>query len=386
MTSITKREYIRTVQKRYFKAGKQQKTIILDEFIATLQIHRKSAIRLLGIPIGKLRPSKRKPRECIYSKRLLWIVEEFWKASGFMCGARLKAALPLWVPYLKKYFPVDELIEKDLFKISASTIDRRLSKKKNRLKKKLYAATKPGLLLRHQVPIRTDNWDVAKPGYLELDLTSHCGLSSDGEFAFTLNAVDIFSGWVERRAVLGKGEIGVAAALDEIRQSLPFGLIAIDSDNGSEFINYHLIRYCKRNNIGFTRSRPYKKDDQAYIEQKNFTHVRKIFGYYRIDKPGAIHRMNSLYQHELCLFQNMFQPSFKLIKKERIGSKRRRTFDTPKTPCQRLLESSELTLNTKLKLEKLMLSLDPFILQKTINQKIKTIRGIQSGLRPTVTS
>lgn len=385
MTSITKREYIRTVQKRYFKAGRKQKTRILDEFTATLQIHRKSAIRLLAEPIGKLKPSKRKPRECIYSKRLMLIIEGFWKVSGFMCGARLRAALPLWMPYLKKYFPVDESIEKGLFKISPSTIDRRLRKNKKRLKKKLYAATKPGLLLKYQIPIRTDNWDVAKPGYLEIDLTSHCGDSSDGEFAFTLNAVDILSGWVERRAVLGKGEIGVASALDEIRQALPFRLIAIDSDNGSEFINYHLIRYCQRNNIGFTRSRPYKKDDQAYIEQKNFTHVRKIFGYYRIDKPGAIQSMNSLYQHELCLFQNLFQPSFKLLKKERIGSKRKRTFDTPKTPCQRLLDSCEINPDAKLKLQKLLSSLDPFLLQKAINQKIRAIRGIQLGLNPVVT-
>lgn len=385
MTSITKKEYIRTVQKRYFKAIKRQKTRILDEFIATLQIHRKSAIRLLAEPIGKLKPSKKKAREYIYPKKLLWIIEEFWKVSGFMCGARLKAALPLWMPYLKKYFPIDELTEEGLRKISPSTIDRRLRKKKERLKKKLYAATKPGLLLRYQIPIRTDNWDVTKPGYLELDLTSHCGLSADGAFAYTLNTVDIFSGWVERRVVLGKGEIGVASALDDIKRAIPFTLLAIDSDNGSEFINYHLIRYCKKNNIGFTRSRPYKKDDQAYIEQKNFTHVRKIFGYYRIDKPEAIQRMNNLYQHELCLFQNFFQPSFKLLKKERIGSKRKRTFDAPKTPCQRLLESPGIPPDTKLKLQSLLASLDPFILQKTINQKIRTIRNIQAGLRPTVT-
>lgn len=382
MTTTTKDEYVRITQKRYSKSNKKQKTLILNEFAQTLGIHRKSAIRLLAVPPDRKKPP-RKPRECLYGKKIMYIIGQWWRASGFMCGQRLKASLDLWLPALKKHFPMDldDEIEKDLRKISASTIDRRLAAQKKRFKKKIYGSTKPGLLLRHQIPIRTEFWNVQQPGFVEIDLVTHCGFSAAGEYAYTLNVTDIFSQWVERRVVLGKGERGVVAALDEIRQAMPFVLLAIDSDNGSEFINEHLVRYCKKHSLGFTRSRPYKKDDNAHIEQKNFTHVRKIFGWVRFDQPKIIPVINELYSNELRTFQNFFQPNYKLKEKIHIGSRHFRRFEIPKTPFQRLKNSSTVSTETFQIFETNALSLDPFVLQKTIQNKISNIYKLHNELK-----
>ena len=380
MTTTTKDEYVRITQKRYSKNNKKQKSLILNEFIQTLLIHRKSAIRLLAVPPDRKKPARRQ-REFLYGKKIIHIIEQWWRASGFMCGQRLKASLDLWLPSLKKRFPFDETTEIELRKISPSTIDRRLAYKKKRFKKKLYGSTRPGLLLRHQIPIRTEFWNVQQPGFVEIDLVCHCGSSAAGEFAYTLTVTDIFSQWVERRVVLGKGERGVAAALDEIRRAMPFVLIAIDSDNGSEFINQHLLRYCEKHKLGFTRSRPYKKDDNAHVEQKNFTHVRKIFGWVRFDHPKIIPVINELYAGELRTFQNFFQPNYKLKKKIHIGSRHLRRFEIPKTPFQRLKNSQAVSTDTFQLFETNALSLDPFTLQKTIQNKISNIYKLHNELK-----
>lgn len=382
MTTTTKDEYVRITQKRYKKSKKKQKGLILNEFTQTLGIHRKSAIRLLAVPPDRKKPTRRQ-REFLYGKKIMHIIDQWWRASGFMCGQRLKASLDLWLPALKKRFPMemDNEIENDLRKISPSTIDRRLAAKKKRFKKKIYGSTKPGLLLRHQIPIRTEFWNVQQPGFVEIDLVSHCGFSAAGEFAYTLNVTDIFSQWVERRAVLGKGERGVADALDQIRQAMPFTLIAIDSDNGSEFINDRLVRYCQKHSIGFTRSRPYKKDDNAHIEQKNFTHVRKIFGHVRFEYPQIIPLINDLYSNELRIFQNFFQPNYKLKEKIHIGSRRLRRFEIPKTPSQRLKNSPVVSTQIIEAFETNALSFDPFSLQRTIQNKISNIYKLLNQLK-----
>jgi hypothetical protein len=203
--------------------------------------------------------------------------------------------------------------------ISPRQIDRRLASTKRQLKTRRYGRTKPGTLLKHHIPLKTDHWDVTVPGFTELDLVAHAGHRADGEFAHSLNVTDIHTTWVETRAVLGRGETRVQAALDEIRQALPFRLRGIDSDNGSEFINNHLYRYCHAQGVQFTRGRPYKKDDNAHIEQKNWTHVRKLVGYLRYDTPAAVAALSDLYRHELRLLQNLFLPSVKLRGKERAG-------------------------------------------------------------------
>ena len=242
---------------------------------------------------------------------------------------RLKALLPLWLPWARRRLRLSATVCQQLRAISPRQIDRRLAATKRQLPTRRYGRTKPGTLLKHHIPLKTDHWDVTVPGFTELDLVAHAGHRADGEFAHSLNVTDIHTTWVETRAVLGRGEGRVQAALEEIRQALPFRLRGIDSDNGSEFINNHLYRYCQAQEIQFTRGRPYKKDDNAHIEQKNWTHVRKLVGYWRYDTPTAVAALNALYRHELRLFHNLFLPSVKLLAKERVGARLRRRYDRP---------------------------------------------------------
>jgi hypothetical protein len=252
-------------------------------------------------------------------------------------------------------------------------MDRHLKPLKNKLKRRIYGRTKPGTLLRHKIPVKTDHWDVAQPGYLEADLVSHSGESGYGEFMHSLNFTDIFSQWVETEAVMGKGQEGILEAFGEISQRFPFKILGIDSDNGSEFINHHLWNYCEEEGIQFTRSRPYKKDDNAHIEQKNWTHVRKLMGWDRYDSPQALAAMNSLYEKELPLYMNLFQPSVKLLKTKRKGSRKNRLYSRPLTPLDRLLASEHIDQSQKEKLMALRESLDPFELSEVVNQKLQQI-------------
>jgi len=269
--------------------------------------------------------------------------------------------------------PIPVHCQRQLLKISPSTIDRRLKVKRRLLKKRLYGRTKPGTLLKHHIPIKTDSWDVTTPGFTETDLVSHSGNSEKGEFIHSLNVTDIHSTWVESRAVMGKGQTGVLSAMQEIEQALPFKLLGIDSGNGSEFINYHLKAFCDHKTIQFTRGRPYKKDDNAHIEQKNWTHVRKIFGYLRYDCSEALSAMNDLYRHELRLLQNLFLPSMKLTRKVRVGSKLKRRYDEPLTPLERLLTCPQADPAKVAELKKLRKGTDPFELAKTIERKLDRI-------------
>jgi len=376
MTTTTKRDYMNIVHRRYFKASKKEKSKIIDEICSNLNIHRKSAIRLINaIPVDK--HAKRNPRPYIYSKKVLWIAYELWKLTEYPCGTILKASVPLWIKHLKNYYPIDTDTETKLLSISASTIDRRLKHQKRRIKAKIYRTTKPGRIIRSQVPIRCSSASITKPGSIELDTVAHCGNSSSGEFICTVNSVDIATCWVSRRAVLGKGQYGVGKAIDEIRNELPFKLIDIDFDNGEEFLNWHLIRYCKLNSIGYTRSRPYKKDDQAHIEQKNSTHVRRIFGRLRLDKPEVVELMNSLYRNELSIYHNFFKPSQRLVSKKVVGSKLKRKFDKTQTPCERVLASKDVEKAAKKKIKALFESINPIELKRTVDNKVKAIFTLQ---------
>ena len=249
----------------------------------------------------------------------------------------------------------------------------RLKAKRRLLKKRLYGRTKPGTLLKHHIPIKTDSWDVKTPGFTETDLVSHCGNSEKGEFIHSLNVTDIHTTWVESRAVMGKGQAGVLEAMKEIEGALPFKLLGIDSDNGSEFINYHLKAFCDQKNIQFTRGRPYKKDDNAHIEQKNWTHVRKIFGYLRYDSFVVQQAINDLYRNELRTLQNLFLPSMKLVSKARVGSKLKRRYDKPQTPFERVAACPGADPLKIAALQKLRDATDPFALAKTIDQKLQRI-------------
>jgi len=304
-----------------------------------------------------------------------------WEAAGYPWSVRRKALLPLWLPWARRRLRLSATVCQQLRAISPRQIDRRLAATKRPLTTRRYGRTKPGTLLKHHIPLKTDHWDVTVPGFTELDLVAHAGHRADGEFAHSLNVTDIHTTWVETRAVLGRGETRVQTVLDEIRQALPFRLRGIDSDNGSEFINHHLYRYCQAQEIQFTRGRPYKKDDNAHIEQKNWTHVRKLVGYLRYDTPAAVAALNALYRHELRLLQNLFLPSVKLQRKERVGARLRRRYDAPHTPLERVQACPEADPQAVAELVRLHDQLDPFALAQAIDQKIERLVAVAAPAR-----
>jgi len=298
-----------------------------------------------------------------------------WEAADYPWSVRLKALLPEWMPWIRRHFRLTPDLEGQLLRMSPRSIDYRLAARKRAQRRHLYGRTKPGTLLKHHIPVKTDRWDAQEPGFTEIDLVSHSGSAASGEFCHSLNLTDIHTTWTEARAVLGKGQEGVCEALDEMRQALPFPLQGIDSDNGSEFINAHLYRYSRSQHIQFTRGRPYKKDDNAHIEQKNWTHVRRLLGYLRYDSAEALQAINDLYRNELRLFPNLFLPSVKLESKLRIGSRLRRRYQTPQTPFQRLRACASPSLDHPrvAELQRLRDTLDPFVLSQLIQTKLERI-------------
>jgi hypothetical protein len=357
-----------------------EKGLVLDEFCKTYKCHRKHALRLLNSPPPWKEKPGRSPRGSVYDKgRVLDILEAVWKASGYLCGQRLAPALVIWLSATRNRFKTTQEEESLLLAMSPATIDRKLKSKKTYLRKRIYGTTRPGALLKHHIPIKTDSWDVNQPGFSEIDLVAHCGDCAEGDFANTLDMTDILTAWVERRCVLGKSQEAVKDALEDMRGELPFDLLGIDSDNGSEFINHHLWEYCQvKPGLQFTRGRPYKKDDNAHIEQKNWTHVRKLLGYGRYDTQAAADAINDLYRNELRWFQNFFQPSVRLIRKVRVGSKLRRRYDIPKTPLERVIESGAGNPARLAQLKALRDKLDPFALSEGVERKLTRIWGMRS--------
>ena len=383
MSPQSKKEYLAAIFKRYRKATKAQKHLILDEFCSTTQYHRKHAIRLLrGFKrFTKPQPKPRGPKPVYDDPELLRALKKIWLAANQPCSPRLKASLPLWLPsYGPTFGELSPQVKRNLKRISATTIGRLLKPVRSQYKKRGRATTKPGTLLRKQIPLKTNQWDETRPGFLEADTVAHCGDSMAGMFAFTVDCVDIATGWTEQRAVWGKGETGVLEQIQHIEQSLPFPILGFDSDNGSEFLNYHLLRHFteRKKPIQFTRSRAYHKDDNAHVEQKNWTHVRQWLGYDRLDNPQVVPPLNDLYTQEWRLFHNFFLPSVKLLAKERIASKTIRRYDPPKTPYQRVMESPLVTPATKKELTAQLKTLNPFRLRAAIEMKLKKIFQTQS--------
>ena len=374
MARQTSREYLGSIHHRYQRAGRGDKGLILEEFCKVCGYNRKYAIWLLNRPLPQEVHRKRKRgRGLSYSQAMVEILAKVWEASGYLCSQRLKAAVVHWLPWIRQRFRLSAEIERQLQAISPRQMDRRLLPYKQRVKRKLYGTTRPGSLLKQMIPIKTDHWDVHTPGYLEIDLVSHSGASAVGEFIFTLDCVDIATCWVERKAVMGKGSFGILQAVEEIETKVPFALRGIDSDNGSEFINNQLYDFCQRRpggrTVQFTRSRPYKKDDNAHIEQKNWTHVRKLLGWDRYDTQEALVAINQLYE-ELRLFQNLFQPSMKLECKIRKGSRLIRRYDTPRTPFERVVACSEVDAKKVTVLRHTLKTTNPFELSKKIDRDL----------------
>ena len=378
MTRMGRREYLRAIHARYQRSKPEAKGKILDEFCSVCGYHRKYAIRLLARPRPEARPGPRRSRGPSYGRAVVEVLARVWEAAGYPWSVRLKALLPVWLPWLRKRMAISAETELQVLAISPRQIDRRLQSRKSELRRRMYGRTKPGTLLKHHIPIKTDHWDVRCPGFTEIDLVSHSGDCAEGEFAHSFNVTDIHTTWTETRAVLGKGQAGIVKALEDMRQSLPFVLCGIDSDNGSEFLNHHLIDYCKTEHIQFTRGRPYKKDDNAHIEQKNWTHVRKLIGWDRYDSATAVSLLNDLYRNELGLMMNLFQPSVKLMRKERVGSRLKRVYDAPRTPLERLQAYAGADPRRVARLVALRGATDPFALARTIDDKLARIYELAS--------
>ena len=376
MSQKDKLVYANAIRDRYQGSNKQEKKIILDEFCKVCNYNRKYAIRLLNKPVNKWQKRKKRGRKSKYdNKDFIKVLKIIWEATDYLCSKRLHAAIPIWLPYLDSdRINITDNIKKDLLSISAPSIDRVLKKSRIKSKKGL-GGTKPGSLLKNQIPIKTDNWAVNKPGFMEADTVAHCGNNLQGDFIWSLTMTDIITGWTENRAVWNKGAVGVKEQVISIENAVPFDLLGFDCDNGSEFLNYHLLRYFNENgkNTQFTRSRPYKKNDNARVEQKNWTQVRHLFGYDRLEDESLVEPMNDLYANEWSLYNNYFRPSQKLIEKTKINSKYKKKYDTPKTPYQRVLESEYVSQEKKEELKKIYKQLNPFELKYKIEYKLKEI-------------
>jgi len=376
MVLQSRREYLEAIGKRYRKATRKEKSIILGEFCATCGYNRKYAIRLLRKKTPPV-PNRKPGPVPIYAKEQLLVpLKRIWFATDQMCSKKLKAAIPLWLPFYEgEYEPLLPDARQKLLAMSPATIDR-LLKPLRALCKKGRCSTKPGTLLKNQIPIKTHNWDVTRPGYFEADTVAHCGNSMAGDFVFSLTFTDIFSGWTENRAVWGKGSQGVLRQIKNIEKRIVFPVLGFDCDNGSEFLNHHLVSYFTdrpKAPVMFTRSRPYQKNDNAFVEQKNWTHVRQLLGYDRFDNPEIVPVINDLYMNEWSLFNNYFCPTLKLKEKQRINSKYTKKYEPPQTPYQRLLDSDDLSNDAKRILGSVYNSLNPFKLKRKIDDKLKAV-------------
>lgn len=383
MSPRSKREYLSTIHKRYKQADRKGKSIILNEFCQNCGHHRKHAIRLLsGIRRRPKSPPRKPGKPSVYNiPGLIKVLENIWLASDMPCGKRLKVILPAWLPYYGETFGgVDLNVILALKKASAPTLDRLLKSSRRKHKAIALSTTKPGTLLRNHIPIKTGQWEESEPGYLEADTVAHCGGSTAGQYVNTLDAVDIATSWTEQRAVWGKGERDVLEQLEDIEVSLPFPLRGLDTDNGGELLNWHVVKFCqeRKDPVLFTRSRAYKKDDNAHVEQKNFTHVRQRTGYDRFDRSIIKDLLNDLYKNELRLFNNFFIPSMKLLEKRRVRSKIIKKHDLAKTPYQRVLQHPSVAPHRKAELTKIFQKLNPFKLRLAIDKKLAKIRSLAS--------
>lgn len=377
MSMKARKEYLKQIYQRYRKAGRAGKVLILDEFTRATGHNRKYAVRILNGPL-KLEAGPYPGKGETYTSNDVYYLKKIWDILDNPCGVRLKPMVSEMIQVLArcKELVVPAEVTAHLKRMSAKTMDRRLEPFKSRLIRTIHSTTKPGSLLKKQIPIVLSRWNEKIPGYTELDLVAHCGMSATGEFISTLNLTDLATGWTESAAVLGKAQNRVFAALLGIQQRLPFPLKGIDPDNGSEFINWPLLRYCLGQKIQFTRGRPGKKNDNPYIEEKNWTHVRKIVGYDRLDTTDELEVLNSLYSGPLRLYLNFFQPVMKLAEKKRTGGKLIKKYDVAQPPYQRVLYSRGTSKSKKQELVALYQTLNPVKLKTEIHDHLKLLRRL----------
>ena len=374
MDMRSREQYLKALLGRYLKARKRGKSTLLDEYCRNTSMARKSALRkIAGLIKGGSVPRKR--RRPVYGRLVRVALETLWEIFDRPCGQRLKPLVEEELGRLRALgeLKVDEKTAGQLQRVSPATIDRLLTAKKTEWIAQRRYGRVGGNLIAKKIPLKMTDWDLDQVGFLEMDLVLHCGASTAGEYAHSLSTLEIGSAWWEGEAVMGRAQGRIFEAIKQIRARTPFKWRGIDSDNDNAFINDHLYRYTEKEGLAFTRSRPYRKNDNAYIEQKNFTHVRRPLGYLRYDTPAELDLINDLYHNELRLYKNFFQPVMRLERKERVDGKTRRRYAKPMTPYRILRESGQLTAEALKTLDDLYHSLNPADLKRQIDQKLKRL-------------
>lgn len=370
MSQRSKKEVLERIRARYLKASKAEKQIILDELTATTGYNRKYAIRVLRHP-RRSKGLKKAGRKRRYTGETIQILEQLWEMGGRLCSKRLHPFLPEWIRKLEECGEISltQEVKAQLLSMSRSTIDRRLQPARIKEKKRGLSTTKPGALLKRQIPVRIYTpWDEQQPGFLEIDLVAHCGETTAGNYLNTLTATDLATGWTECLALPNKTQTATFLAIKNLQERLPFPLLGLDSDNGSEFINDMLYRFCLDQQITFTRCRPYRKNDQAHVEQKNWSVVRHTVGYDRFETQAELDLLSSIYA-DLRLFVNFFQPVEKLISSTTINGVKHKQYDQAKTPYQRVLEDPRVDEKYKTQLRILYNSLNPVTIREALIEK-----------------
>jgi hypothetical protein len=379
MSVRTKTEVLAKLRRRYLSAGLEHKSKLINEAVELFGYHRKAAIRALnaaggfGVNIGGGRPREYE------SKELLPVLRKIWRAADYPCGRRLASMLPDWVSGYEDYEKkVPDRIKEPLLKASARTLDRLLQPLRARRRRP--HLTRPGSLLRQQIPIRGSLWEEGKAGWLEVDTVALCGGSVAGDFIWMVDAVDYVTAWVSVRAMWNRGQESTLRALMDMEQTLPFALLGLDSDNGGEFLNHHVLKWLQKRPrpVYMTRSRPYKKDDNAHVEQKNWTHIRQWFGYERYDNAEAVEPMNQLVRGPYSQLLNCFHANLKLERTERKDGRVKKVYEKPRTPLARVLESQEVCEKTKERLSQEKRKLNPFALKAEVERRLKEIEGLRS--------
>lgn len=368
MTTEMKRIYLETIRLRYRKSTKKQKSIILTEFCEVTGYERKYAIRILW---NHVEPRTRRPGpKRTYSHSVIPHLIYFWNAMNRCCSKKMKAALPLWLPFYRE--PLDEATKRLLLQMSSSTIDRRLKDYRDGKTLRGISAT-TSTWIKSKIPIKLLDHEIKEPGFIESDTVAHCGASLSGEFVNSLTMTDLYSGWTENRAILTKTSDQIIKQIHSIEKRLPFEMKGFASDNGTEFLNHDLHYYLRKRSkpVEFVRRRPYKKNDNAHVEQKNFTHVRSLFGYSRFENPVLVQKMNEIYQAYWNPLWNYFTPCLKLKSKTRIGGRIKKEYDEPRTPAQRLLDYPGLSSMQASYLKDQLRGRNPFWLKQQLDIKLK---------------
>jgi hypothetical protein len=375
MSQELKKEWLPKLQIRYARRSRRGKSRMLDELCEDYDYERKYAIKLLGgtvLASSAGVPAGPEPRYGLIEP----IVRQMWLAAEQPCGKRLVPILEQWLPYYERRFGrVSSPQRKLLGQVSAATLDRLLAPARAQFPGRGRCGTKPGSLLKTEIPIRTGTWDLTQPGYLEADSVAHCGASLAGDFIWSLTFTDILTGWTEGRAVWNKGAAGVLAATQDVEAGLPFALLGFDCDNGGEFLNHHLWRYLaqRKSPVEFTRSRPYHSDDNAHVEQKNWMWPRQLLGYSRLEDQGLVARIYATYKEVWGPLHNFFLPCFKLKNKWREGSHWRKRYEVPRTAYARLCGGGFLSRKQHRHLRERHASLDPFALKDELERRLKQI-------------